>query len=81
MQPEWRRLESGTSPTNKTIYFSDFQRMRILLPPTEEQQMIADAGERFDRTIESETNVRQQLVQVKAATMQGLFGGGLELGG
>jgi type I restriction enzyme S subunit len=75
MQREWRRLEAGTSPTNKTIYFSDFERMKVLLPGEREQKEIAEVGDSFDRSLADEVAVRDRLIRMRDAVAQGFFSG------
>jgi len=75
MQREWRRLEAGTSPTNKTIYFADFERLKVLLPPKDEQGEIADIGDAFDRAIDGDRAHRAKLTELRAALANALYGG------
>lgn len=75
MKREWRRLEQGTSPTNKTLYFSVFRRLKIALPSPEEQQAIADVGESFDQRLVDETAALVQLREVKRGLAQALLTG------
>lgn len=79
MQREWRRLEQGSSPTNKTLYFSVFQTLKILLPPPEEQAAIADVGESFDERIAAETRFLEQLRHTKCGLAQALLSGRLRV--
>lgn len=75
MKREWRRLEQGTSPTNKTLYFSVFKRLKIALPPPEEQAAIAEVGESFDQRLVDETAALDQLREVKRGLAQALLTG------
>lgn len=80
MQREWRRLEQGSSPTNKTLYFSVFKGLKILLPPPDEQGAIAEVGEAFDARIAAETRYLEQLRQTKRGLAQALLSGGVRVG-
>jgi type I restriction enzyme S subunit len=79
MQREWRRLEQGSSPTNKTLYFSVFKALKIALPPPEEQAAIADIGEGFDMRISAETRYLEQLRYTKRGLAQALLSGYLRV--
>jgi type I restriction enzyme S subunit len=80
MQREWRRLEQGSSPTNKTLYFTVFQRLKILLPPPKEQAVIAEVGESFDKRIATEVLYLEQLRQTKRGLAQALLSGRVRIG-
>lgn len=80
MQREWRRLEQGSSPTNKTLYFSVFKSLKILVPPLEEQTAIAEVGESFDERIATETQYVEQLRQTKRGLAQALLSGRVRVG-
>lgn len=75
MQREWRRLEQGSSPTNKTLYFSVFKNLKILVPPPGEQSAIADVGEAFDTRITAEVQYLEQLRHTKRGLAQVLLSG------
>src|SRR6266568_2557150 len=75
MQREWRRLEQGSSPTNKTLYFSVFNGLKILIPPPKEQAAIAEVGEAFDERIAREGRYLEQLRRTKRALAQALLSG------
>jgi type I restriction enzyme S subunit len=75
MQREWRRLEQGSSPTNKTLYFSVFKNLKVLLPPLKEQAAIAEVGDSFDLRITAETRYLEQLRQTKRGLAQALLSG------
>jgi len=79
MNREWRRLEQGTSPTNKTLYFSVFRRLKVALPSTEEQQSIAFVGDSFDQRLMYETAVLDQLREAKRGLAQALLTGRLRV--
>jgi hypothetical protein len=74
---EWGRLQEGS--THQTIYMPVFKKLQILLPPTKEQQKVAEVGEAFDRRIASERNALTTLVQNRAALAQELLSGRLRL--
>jgi type I restriction enzyme S subunit len=80
MQREWRRLEQGSSPTNKTLYFSVFKNLKILLPPPGEQAAIADVGEAFDIRITAEAQYLEQLRHTKRGLAQVLLSGRVRVG-
>jgi type I restriction enzyme S subunit len=80
MQREWRRLEQGSSPTNKTLYFSAFKGLKILLPPPSEQEVIGEVGESFDERIAAEIRHLEQLRQVKRGLAQALLSGRVRVG-
>jgi type I restriction enzyme S subunit len=80
MQREWRRLEQGSSPTNKTLYFSVFKGLKILLPPPSEQEAIAAVGESFDERIASEIRYLEQLRNAKRGLAQALLSGRVRVG-
>jgi restriction endonuclease S subunit len=75
MQREWRRLEQGSSPTNKTLYFSVFKSLKILLPPPKEQWAIAEVGDSLDKCITAETRYLEQLRETKRGLAQELLSG------
>ncbi len=75
MQREWRRLEQGSSPTNKTLYFAVFKGLKILLPPTTEQAAIAEVAESFDVRIAAESLYLEYLRKTKRALGQALLSG------
>ena len=77
MGREWERLQEGS--THQTIYMPVFKKLQILLPPTKEQQKIAEVGEAFDQRIASERNALTTLVQNRAALAQELLSGRLGL--
>lgn len=79
MDREWNRLKEGSSPTLKDIYMSVFERLKILLPPLEEQRAIADVGEAFDRRIAAETRYLAQLREVKRGLAEALLTGRIRL--
>jgi type I restriction enzyme, S subunit len=80
MQREWRRLEQGSSPTNKTLYFTVFKRLKILLPSPKEQAAIAEVGESFDERIATEVRYLEQLRQTKRGLAQALLSGRVRVG-
>jgi type I restriction enzyme, S subunit len=80
MQREWRRLEQGSSPTNKTLYFSVFKNLKILVPPPGEQAAIADVGEAFDSRITAEAKYLEQLRHTKRGLAQVLLSGRVRVG-
>jgi type I restriction enzyme S subunit len=80
MQREWRRLEQGSSPTNKTLYFSVFNGLKILLPPPDEQAAIAEVGEAFDVRIATEARYLEQLRHTKRGLAQALLSGRVRVG-
>lgn len=80
MQREWRRLEQGSSPTNKTLYFSVFKGLKILLPPSDEQAAIAEVGEAFDVRIAAEARYLEQLRHTKRGLAQALLSGRVRVG-
>jgi type I restriction enzyme S subunit len=75
MQREWKRLEQGSSPTNKTLYFAVFKKLKVLLPPLEEQDAIAAVGEGFDERILAEQRYLDQLGESKRGLAQALLSG------
>jgi type I restriction enzyme S subunit len=75
MQREWRRLEQGSSPTNKTLYFSVFKGLKILLPPPDEQAAIAEVGEALDARIAAEARYLEQLRHTRVGLAQVLLSG------
>lgn len=75
MQREWRRLEQGSSPTNKTLYFSVFKKVRILLPPLDEQRAIGAVGDAFDARIEAEQDYLRALKELKRGLATELLSG------
>lgn len=81
MQREWRRLEEGSSPTNKTLYFSVFKSLKFLLPPPKEQEAIAQIGESFDKRIIAEVHYLEQLRHSRRAVAQALLSGCVRVSG
>lgn len=77
MKREWDRLQEGS--THQTIYMPVFKKLQILLPPKDEQQKIADAGDAFDLRIEAEQAKLAELENVRAALAQELLSGRLRL--
>lgn len=79
MGREWERLKAGSSPTNKTLYYSIFQALQILLPPLEEQRRIADVGEAFDQRIAAERAHLDALGVLKRGLADALLSGRVRL--
>jgi type I restriction enzyme S subunit len=79
LQREWKRLEQGSSPTNKTLYFSVFERLKLLLPPLEEQNTIAAVGDAFDSRIEHEHAYLQRLHELQRGLTKALLSGRVRL--
>lgn len=77
MRREWDRLQEGS--THQTIYMPVFKKLQILLPSTDEQTKIADAGDAFDMRIEAEQAKLAELANVRAALAQELLSGRLRL--
>ncbi|WP_313324831.1 restriction endonuclease subunit S [Sphingobium yanoikuyae] len=77
MEREWDRLQEGS--THQTIYMPVFKKLQILLPPTTEQQKIADVGEAFDIRIAKERETRKVLVENRDALAQELLSGRIRL--
>jgi len=77
MEREWDRLQEGS--THQTIYMPVFKKLQILLPPTTEQQKIADIGEAFDMRIEKERETRKMLIENRDALAQELLSGRIRL--
>ena len=73
MQREWRRLEAGSAV--RDIYMPDFENLKILLPPREEQKLIAEVGESFDRRIATERVYLNQVQETKRGLAQALLTG------
>lgn len=73
MHREWKRLQEGS--THKTIYMPVFKKLKIPLPPREEQEVIADIGESFDDRILAEERYLGQLREVKRGLAQALLSG------
>ncbi len=79
MGREWRRLQAGSSPTNKTLYMHALKRLQILLPPIDEQRAIADIGDEFDVRLEAERTLLIGLRTLKAALAQEMLAGRVRL--
>lgn len=77
MEREWDRLQEGS--THQTIYMPVFKKLQILLPPTTEQQKIADVGEAFDMRFAKERETRKVLVENRDALAQELLSGRIRL--
>lgn len=77
MEREWDRLQEGS--THQTIYMPVFKKLQILVPPTTEQQKIADVGEAFDMRIAKERETRKVLVANRGALAQELLSGRIRL--
>lgn len=77
MEREWDRLQEGS--THQTIYMPVFKKLQILLPPTTEQQKIADVGEAFDMRIAKERETRKVLIGNRDALAQELLSGRIRL--
>jgi len=73
MQREWQRLEAGSAI--RDIYMPVFKRLKVLLPPADEQAAIAGVGEAFDKRVIDETQVLDQLRDVKRGLAQALLTG------
>lgn len=71
MGREWRRLQAGS--THQTIYMPVFKKLQILLPPLDEQNLIADVGEAFDERMEAESAYRHALSELKEGLTQELY--------
>ncbi|MGY6570559.1 MAG: restriction endonuclease subunit S [Salinarimonas sp.] len=77
MEREWDRLQEGS--THQTIYMPVFKKLQIFLPPTTEQQKIADIGEAFDMRIAQERETRKVLTRNRDALAQELLSGRIRL--
>jgi type I restriction enzyme S subunit len=77
MQGEWARLMAGS--THKTIYMPVFRDLRILLPPLEEQELIAQAAAAVDARVVAESAAVQNARSVKKALMSVLLTGELRV--
>ncbi len=79
MQREWQRLSDG-STTLRNIFMHAFKRLKILVPPLDEQAAIADVGEAFDLRIAAEVRYLEQLRQTKRGLAQALLSGRVRVG-
>lgn len=79
MRREWDRLKAGSSPTNKTLYYSIFKAIQVLLPPLDEQRRIADVGEAFDLRIAAERAHLDALRKLKRGLADALLSGRVRL--
>jgi type I restriction enzyme S subunit len=77
MKREWDRLQEGS--THQTIYMPVFNKLQILLPPTTEQQKIAEVGEAFDMLIAQERETHKVLTENREALAQELLSGRIRL--
>ncbi|MFN3199584.1 MAG: restriction endonuclease subunit S [Bradymonadia bacterium] len=73
MDREWKRLQAGSVLPD--IYMPVFKKIRILLPPPEEQEVIADVGRAFDTRIEAETRYLAELTEMKRGLAKELLSG------
>lgn len=74
MQREWQRLSDG-STTLRNIFMPAFKKLKILLPPLDEQDAIAAVGESFDERILAEQHYLEQLRESKRGLAQALLTG------
>jgi type I restriction enzyme, S subunit len=74
MQREWQRLSDG-STTLRNIFMHAFRRLKILVPPMDEQRAIAAVGESFDRRIITEVRYLKQLRDARRGLAQALLSG------
>lgn len=79
MQREWQRLSDG-STTLRNIFMHAFKRLKILVPPLNEQAAIAEVGEAFDLRITAEVRYLEQLRQTKRGLAQALLSGRVRVG-
>lgn len=70
MDREWRRLQAGS--THQTLYMPVFKRLQILLPPLDEQAVIASVGEAFDCRVEAEQDYRRAVGRLRQGLAQHL---------
>lgn len=73
MQPVWKALASGS--THKTIYMPTFKALQIVLPPRDEQDMIAESMDRFISVIDDHLAELDRLRTIKSALMSDLLSG------
>lgn len=73
MQPEWKRLSSGS--THQTVYMPVFEQLQVLLPPIEEQIRIAEIADSIDYLLEQYSNDSRSLQAIKQGLMQDLLTG------
>jgi hypothetical protein len=73
MEREWRRLSAGSVLPD--VYMPTFKRLKVLLPPRDEQDAIAEAGEAFDQRIGEEQVQLEKLRALHVALLQGLLSG------
>jgi type I restriction enzyme S subunit len=69
----------GVSQSN--INATSVQRVKLPLPPRDEQQEIADITKSIDTEIEENETYREQLIQLKTALMQDLLTGEVRTAG
>lgn len=73
MQHVWSQLAEGS--THKTIYMPVFKKLHILLPPLNEQVLIADIAESIDKKILMISDKLEANKKLKKALMQDLLTG------
>lgn len=73
MQHVWSQLAEGS--THKTIYMPVFKKLHILLPPLNEQVLIADIAESIDKKILMVSDKLESNKKLKKALMQDLLTG------
>lgn len=74
MQREWQRLSDG-STTLRNIFMPAFRKLKVLLPPLEEQMAIAAVGEGFDERILAERRYLRQIRESRRGLAQALLSG------
>ena len=79
MKREWLRLQAGSVLPD--IYMPVFKKLKILLPPLEEQKAIAAIGMAFDERILAEQRYLEQLRAAKRGLAQALLSGRIRVGG
>lgn len=79
MAPEWKKLMAGS--IHNTVYMPVFRALRVVLPPRDEQQAIAEALSDADALIESLVLLLAKKRQIKQGAMQELLTGKKRLPG
>lgn len=79
MAPEWKKLMAGS--IHNTVYMPVFRALKIILPPRNEQQAIAETLSDADALIESLSQLLAKKRQIKQGAMQELLTGKKRLPG
>ena len=71
----YNRVATGSLIEKQRVHYSEFKKIRILLPPVEEQRKIGEVARKLKRNIQLLENQLSELKTQKRGLMQKLLTG------